>query len=859
MAQTKDGVKKFVNCTLSGPVEVHVEDERIVRIMPLNYKQEDAAPWTIEARGETFTRPNKASVACWVQGCKQQVYSKDRILTPLKRVDFDPNGERNPGNRGVSGYEPISWDEAMTITANEITRLRQAHGPSSIAVTGSSHDSWGNISYRMSALERFWNLIGCTWIDHDPDSWQGWYWGAIHAWGYHWRLGQPPAYDLLTDTFEHTEMIVFWSSDPNTTSGDYAWNETDNWRFHMKKLGIKFVFIDPFCNFTSVIGGDKWIAPKPGTDTTLALAIAYTWLTENKYDKEYVDTHTYGFDKWKAYVLGEADGIPKTPKWAEGISGVKARDIIALAREWASKKVVLAAGGRSGMGHAMRAAYGHEWARMMVLLQGMQGLGKPGVSIYSTTGGAPANWDFYFPGYADGGIGGGSAGPRELGPRGFPDKPTASMIRQRINRAAFPSCVLEGKFTWRGVYGFYGQSAQQQFQEMSYPFEGYSPVKMIFRQGASYIGTMMDTNRWAQAYRHDSIEFVVSQTIYNEPEARFADIIFPACTNFERDDIGEWARISGYSLHLAPTNARVICHQQKAIEPRGESKSDYDIYTMLADKLGFKEKFTEGRTELDWCKRMYEVSDLPKVFSSWEEFSKKGYYIVPVPEKRKVKPAFRFFAEDRKMDTPDWGPGMTDRAVQDGKGFSTPSGKIEYEAQNLVRFDPNDQERPPVPHYIPSWEGIDSTELLKKYPLQLISPHPRFSFHTQMDGKSLWNEEIVHHRRLIGGYRYWVLRMNKKDADARGLKDGDIIKVWNDRGAVACALTVTNRLKPGIVHSYSSGGGYDPQGEPGNPKTVDKGGTINQLVPSKFMSKNCAGMAPGSCLVQIEKWQEGSK
>ena len=210
------------------------------------------------------------------------------------------------------------------------------------------------------------------------------------------------------------------------------------------------------------------------------------------------------------------------------------------------------------------------------------------------------------------------------------------------------------------------------------------------------------------------------------------------------------------------------------------------------------------------------------------------------------------------MDTRDWGPGIVDRPVNDGKGLSTPSGKIEYEAQNLKRFDPSDEERPPVPRYIPSWEGIDSTELLKKYPLQLISPHPRFSFHTQMDGKDLWNEEIVHHRRLIDGYRYWVLRMNRKDAEARGLKDGDLIKAHNDRGAVVCALTITDRIIPGVVHSYGSGGGYDPQGEPGNPKTVDKGGTINQLVPSKFMSKNCAGMAPGSCLVQVEKW-EGSK
>ncbi|MGA2263791.1 MAG: molybdopterin dinucleotide binding domain-containing protein, partial [Acidobacteriota bacterium] len=742
---------------------------------------------------------------------------------------------------------------ALEITAKEIMRMKREYGPSSIAVTGSSHDSWGNIGYRMSALDRFWNLVGCTWIDHDPDSWQGFYWGAIHAWGFHWRLGQPPAYDLIHDTFQNTEMIVFWSSDPSTTSGDYAWNETDNWRYHMKKLGIKFIFIDPFCNYTAVLDGDKWIAPKPGTDCTLALAIAFTWITDGTYDKEYVKTHTYGFDKWKAYVLGEEDGVPKTPLWAEGISGVKARDIIALAREWAGKRTTIAAGGRSGMGHAMRAAYGHEWARMMVLLVAMQGLGKPGVNMFSTTGGAPADWSFYFPGYADGGISGGSSGPRELGPRGFPDRPVSSQIRQRVNRAAFPECVMDPPQKYRGVYGFYGQSAQQQFEPITFPFAGYSTIKMVYRQGGSYIGTMINTNRWARMYRHPNVEFFVDQTMFNEPEAPFADIIFPVCTNFERYDIAEWAKISGYSRQMAPTNARVIVLQQKCIEPLGESKSDYQIFTLLAQRLGIKQQFTEGRDEMQWIKRMYEVSDLPKVIS-WEDFQRKGYYLVPVPKDYKAKPAFRWFYEDRAKDTPDWGPGLTDTPTADGKGLSTATGKIEFEAQTLKRFDPNDEERLPVPHYVTSWEGIDTKDLLVKYPLQLISPHPRCTFHSQFDGKNMWNEEIPHHRRLKNGYRYWVVRMNEADAGRRGIRDGDIVKIYNDRGAVLAITTITQRIIPGVVHSYSSGGGYDPMGEPGNPKTIDKGGTINQLTSSHFLSKNCAGMAPGSCLVQIEKW-----
>ncbi len=855
MTYSTEGEQRFVNCTLAGPVEVFVRDGKIVRVLPLEYKEDDAPPWTIEARGETFTRPGKVGISCWVQGSKQMVYSKERLLSPLKRVDFDPDGERNPQNRGISGYEEISWDEALDIFAKETIRIRKKYGPSAVAVTGSSHDSWGNIGYRMSALDRFWNILGCTWIDHSPESWEGFFWGAIHAWGFHWRLGQAPAYDLLEDTFKNTEMIVFWSSDPTTTSGDYAWNETDAWRFHMKKLGIKFVFIDPFCNYTAVLDGDKWIKPKPGTDTTLALAIAHTWMTEGTYDKEYVETRTHGFEKWADYVLGKEDGVAKTPKWAEEISGVKARDILALAREWGAKTTTLAPGGRAGMSNAGRAAYGHEYTRMMVLLCAMQGLGKPGVNVYSTTGGAPADWDFYFPGYADGGISGGSSGAIELGPRGFPDKGTSSQIRQRVARSVFPEAVMNPPVTWRGVYGYYGQSAEQQFTECKFPFDGYSEIKMLFRQGSSYIGTMTDSNRWVNMYRHPNMEFAVNQTIYNEPEARMADLVFPVCTNFERWDIGEWARISGYSRHLSPTNARVIVLQQKCIEPLGESKPDYEIFAMLAKKLGIEERFTEGRTDFEWAKRMYEISDLPKV-TNWEDFREKGYYVVPVPEDYVGKPAFRWFAEGRPKDTDDWGPGLKDNPTLDGKGLSTPTQKIEFEAQTLKRFDPNDEERPLVPKYIPSWEGTETEDLLKKYPLQLITPHPRFTFHSQHDGKDLWNEEIPHQRRLKDGYRYTVMRMHPDDAAERDLKDGDLARVYNDRGTALSIITITPRMVKGVIHSYGSGGGYDPQGDsPGDADNIDRGGTMNLLTSSRWISKNCPGMAPNSCLAEIEKWE----
>ncbi|GAH88687.1 unnamed protein product, partial [marine sediment metagenome] len=248
--------------------------------------------------------------------------------------------------------------------------------------------------------------VGYTYADHNPDSWEGWHWGGMHNWGFSSRLGIPDQYDLLEDALKNTELIVFWSADPEATSGIYAAFESTCRRFWLKELGVKMVFIDPYYNHTAGLFADKWFAPRPDTGNAMACAIAFVWITEDLYDKDYIETRTVGFDKWKDYILGKEDGVPKTPEWAEQESTIPAREIRALAREWGSKKTMLAAGGLGGWGGACRAATGNEWARLMISLAAMQGLGKPGSNIWGTTRGAPGNAEFLFPGYAEGGISG---------------------------------------------------------------------------------------------------------------------------------------------------------------------------------------------------------------------------------------------------------------------------------------------------------------------------------------------------------------------------------------------------------------------------------------------------------------------
>jgi trimethylamine-N-oxide reductase (cytochrome c) len=377
---------------------------------------------------------------------------------------------------------------------------------------------------------------------------------------------------------------------------------------------------------------------------------------------------------------------------------------------------------------------------------------------------------------------------------------------------------------------------------------------MYYKYGGSHFGTMGDTNRYARAYRSENLECVVNQSIWFEGEAKFADIILPACTNFERWDISEFANCGGYIQHsFNQCNHRVAVLQHKCIEPLGESKSDIRIFLDVAKKLGLSTPIGEGSTEFDWCRRLFNGTDLPEVIS-WKKFLKKGYYVIAAPKPEMRSPvSFRWFAEGRMKDTPELAPLPADYTESFGHGLQTQSGKIEFVCSSLKRFDPNDPERPVMTKYIPSWEGHHTKELFAKYPLHLISPHPRYTFHTQSDGKDCITNDIKDHRVLVNGYYYWIIRINSKDAADRGIKENDLVKVFNNRGTVICAAQVTERVPPGTTHSYESSAVYEPMGIPG--ESPDRGGCVNTLTPSRPMIKKSHSLAANSCLVQVAKWE----
>jgi len=420
-----------------------------------------------------------------------------------------------------------------------------------------------------------------------------------------------------------------------------------------------------------------------------------------------------------------------------------------------------------------------------------------------------------------------------------------------LPRQKFPEGIIEGKCSG---YVWDGMSLEAQFQRYEYPLDGHSPVHMLYRFGGSSFGTVANSERYIEAYHHPSLEFIVNQSIWMENEVQFADVILPACTSLERWDISESANCGGFLVHNQnQLNHRMVMMQHKCIEPLGESKSDYQIFLDILTRLGLGAIFSEGGCdELTWCKRIFDSSDLPKKIS-WKDFVKKGYYVVPPdPPEIPVPVDMRWYAEGNSKDVPEPAPLPSQYAEYFGKGLPTQSGKFEFVPNSLRRIEKGDPDRPSLNRYIPAWEGAHSRELLGKYPLQLITTHPAYSFHTYGDGKNSHINEIKDHRILVDGYFYWVLRMNDEDAARRGLQKHDLVTVRNDRATVICALEISPLMTTGVVKGFASAAEYDEIQTPEGP--ADRGGCLNLLTPARMMTGTAAGIAPNSCLVEVRKW-----
>ena len=293
--------------------------------------------------------------------------------------------------------------------------------------------------------------------------------GSRPCLGILWKLGHSDNFDILADGLQNSEQVIFWSVDPNTSAVGYYGQDKTIWRQWLHELGIQSVFIDPYCNSTVRMSAKNGLLPARARMLRMAEAIAYVWTKEGTYDKWFIENRNVGFEECKAHILGETDGQPRTPQWAAKICDVPAHTITALAREWASKKTMLACGAMYGTGGACREAYATEWARLMVILIAMQGIGKPGVNIWGGVAmGAPLDFNFKMPGYASAGWDAFATVAKK------PAFPNDNKVTQKVYRILLPEAILNPPIHWRGE-GFCGVYFDQNLKAMTYPEPGTAP------------------------------------------------------------------------------------------------------------------------------------------------------------------------------------------------------------------------------------------------------------------------------------------------------------------------------------------------------------------------------------------------
>jgi anaerobic selenocysteine-containing dehydrogenase len=818
---------------------IDVKNDRILRIKPLHYDwkydQKQMNPWQMTARGKVFGPTMKSLIPPYSLAYKNRVYSPNRVLYPLKRADWDPQGERNPQNRGRTGYVRISWDEALDIIVAEITRVKERYGPYAILAQCDGHGETKIIHGPHGCQRRLLDLLGgYTLQTRNADSWEGWYWGAKHSWGCE-DVGQmEPVINVMPDIARSTGLLLFWGCDPETTAWGFDGQQASRLCYWFSELGIKSVYICPDLNYGAAVHADKWIPIRPGTDAALQLAVAYVWIAEGTFDRDYLRTHSVGFEKFEEYVLGKEDGVPKTPAWANTKCGVPEWTIKALARAWASQPTSIAHGNG---GPAVRVPYSTENGRLETLLLAMQGLGQPGVhqvkmlewgrrNDHKTN---PMPLSSLIPNLLpvyNGGMN--FSSPHYPGKV----KPAYQKLENRklftpkqfIPKNLVPDALLNPPISWYGDT-LARSKVEDQFVKYTYPAEGCSEVHMIWTDTPCWITCWNDSNSFIKALKSPKIEFILAQHPWLENDCLFADLILPVSTKFEEQDI---------NMDIMNGQIPLILEEKRCIGPVGESKSDYDIVCLIAGRLGLLREYTGGISVEESVKLGFENSGA-QTLVSFEEFREKGYYMIPVDRDwEKYPPGLRKFYED-----PENNP------------LSTPTGKIEFRSARLADRFPGDEERPPVPHWIEKGSGHDeriSSARFKKYPLLVVSNHPRWRVHANHDDMT-WLREIPT-CKVEGpdGYKYEPLWINPADAAERNINSGDVVQIFNERGIVLCGACVTERIMPGSVY-IDHGARYDPV----VPGKIDRGGAVNTITPHNTTSKNATGMVVSAFLVEVEK------
>jgi biotin/methionine sulfoxide reductase len=352
------------------------------------------------------------------------------------------------------------------------------------------------------------------------------------------------------------------------------------------------------------------------------------------------------------------------------------------------------------------------------------------------------------------------------------------------------------------------QPFQYNGQDLVYP-----DIDFVYWCGGNPFHHHQDLNRLIRAWRRPAT--IVVHDPWWTATARHADIVLPTTTTLERDDIGASAR------------DRFIIAMKQAIAPVGEARDDFAIFSDLADRFGTRDSFAEGRGTIQWLRHIYQEARArtnPRVakWPDFDEFWRRGY--LEVPEATTPNVLFEEF-----------------RMNPDANPLPTPSGRIEIFSEKIASYNYADCPGHPTWLEPAEWLGSDAA---REYPLHLLTTQPRTRLHGQMDMACVSQQSKVAGRE--------PMRINRGEAGARGIRDGDVVRVFNQRGAILAGAVLTDDIRPGVIQ-ISTGAWYDPL-EPGLIGSLDKHGNPNVLTLDKGTSCLAQGPSAQTTLVQVEKY-----
>jgi biotin/methionine sulfoxide reductase len=705
------------------------------------------------------------------------VHHSSRVLTPSVRAGWLENGPGGGGVlRGGERFVPVSWDKALDLVAGELDRVIAAHGNEAIFGGSYGWASAGRFHHAKSQIRRFLNCVGGFTDSVDTYSNAA---GAVLA---NRVLGGIQAIDGPATSWSslaaHTELFVMFGGLPlrNTqiTPGGLGEHTTRRWLCAAKANGAAFYNISPIRDDAASFLEAEWLAPRPGADTALMLAMIHTLVSEGLHDATFLARCCVGFEPFAAYVLGQSDGIAKDADWAAAISQIPAQVIRALARRMAARRTFLIVNWS-----LQRSEHGEQpfWAAI-ALAAALGQIGLPGGGL----------------GFGYGSMEG-IAGQRRAAPR-----PTLATGRNAVSRFIPVARIADMLLSPGALFQYDGQ-------DLVYP-----DIRLVYWCGGNPFHHHQDINRLIGAWRRP--ETVIVHESWWTATARHADIVLPATTTLERNDIG------------ASSLDRFMIAMKQAIEPIGQARSDFAIFAGLADRFGRRAAFTEGRAEMDFLRHIYErARDRTKTNLQWPDFERfweTGYLETPEAEAPYI--LFEQFRRD-----PDLHP------------LNTPSRRIEIFSQTIAKF--NYADCPGHPTWIEPREWLGGANAAR-FPLHLLTTQPATRLHGQMDMGRVSQESKIAGRE--------PMRINPADAEARGVADGDVVRVHNDRGAILAGAVLSGDIRPGVIE-ISTGAWYDPE-QPGVIGSLDKHGNPNVLTADRGTSRLAQGPSAQSTLVEVEKF-----